>query len=367
MPADTLTYSPDIDAVTGPSPERAPAKPAKKHGLKKKALILTVGGVLAKVGIGVGVYWFMQGASYVSTDNAYVGAATAQVNAQTSGQLMEVLVDDTQMVRAGDVLVRIDPADAALVREKAVADYDRTRQRVAQYFAQEAASEAQVAARRADLDRASLDYARRRELATTGAVSTEELSASRTAFEAAQANLAAAQQSLEAQRVLTRGRTIDDHPETAMARAALETADLALARTVVTAPIDGVVTQRRAQVGQRIDPGQSLMSIAPIADAYVDANFKEGQLGKVRIGQPVELTSDLYGHEVVYHGVVEGLSGGTGSAFAVIPAQNATGNWIKVVQRVPVRVSLDPTELAAHPLRVGLSMEAKIDVSNPEH
>ena len=167
-----------------------------------------------------------------------------------------------------------------------------------------------------------------------------------------------------AQAALVRDVGVNDHPETVAARAALEKAKLDLARTVIRAPIDGVVGQRKAQVGQSVQPGQSLMSVTPIAQAYVDANFKEGQLGHVRIGQPVTLTSDLYGDDVVYHGRVAGLGGGTGSAFAVIPAQNATGNWIKVVQRLPVRVALDPKELAAHPLRVGLSMEATIDLDS---
>src|SRR6185295_8035792 len=271
---------------------------------------------------------------------------------------------DTQLVHKGDILATIDPADARLAEQKAEADYARTTQRVAQYYAQEAASEAQVRARQADFDRAGLDYSRRRELATTGAISEEELTSSRTAYDTARANLAAAQQSLEAQRVLTRGWSVETHPETEMARAALDTANLNLGRTTIRAPIDGVVTQRRAQVGQRIDPGQPLMSIAPIADAYVDANFKEGQLGQVQIGQKVELKSDLYGDAVKFHGAVQGLGGGTGSAFAIIPAQNATGNWIKVVQRVPVRIALEPKELTAHPLRVGLSMQATIDISN---
>jgi membrane fusion protein (multidrug efflux system) len=366
MPADDMNFKLDQAAAReAPATEivesTPPAKAKPKHSMKRKALLLFLGGTIAKVGLGFGAYWWFEGQHKVTTDNAYVGASTAQINSQTSGQILDVLVEETQTVRKGEVLAIIDPADARLVARKAEADYARTVQRVSQYYAQEAASEAQVRVRQADFDRAELDYTRRRELASTGAISEEELSASRTAFDAARANLAAARQSLEAQRVLTRGWKVEDHPETDVARAALDTATLNLERTVIRAPIDGIVTQKRAEIGQRIDPGQPMMSIAPIANAYVDANFKEGQLGKVKIGQPVELTSDLYGDHVKYHGVVEGLSGGTGSAFAVIPAQNATGNWIKVVQRVPVRVSLDRQELAEHPLRVGMSMEATID------
>ncbi len=237
-------------------------------------------------------------------------------------------------------------------------------QRVHQYYAQEASSAAQVSARSADLARAEADYNRRRALAATGAVSQEELTATRSAYDAARANLTAAQQNLEAQRALTHGADVDNHPESASARATLDTARLSLERTTIRAPIDGVVVQRSAQVGQRIDPGQPLMRITPLAQAYVDANFKEGELGHVRIGQPVTLHADLYGDDVTYHGRVAGIGGGTGSAFAIIPAQNATGNWIKVVQRVPVRVALDPRELTQHPLRVGLSMQATIDISN---
>jgi membrane fusion protein (multidrug efflux system) len=364
MPADTTTFvienNPALDAG---APVDAPTRKADKPKgyRKRKLLLLSLGGVVAKVGIGFGVYWFLDGQHYVTTDNAYVGASTAQINSQTSGQILNVLADDTDAVRAGDVLAMIDPADAHLAAQEAEADYRRTLQRVQQYFAQEAAAVAQVNARKADFDRANVDYERRKELASTGAVSEEEVSATRTALDAARANLVAAQQNLQSARALTQGVDVDRHPETDVARAAWDSALLNLDRTTIVAPVDGIVTQRQAQIGQRIDPGQPLMSIAPVQSAWVDANFKEGQLGNVRVGQEVEMTSDMYGHDVVFHGRVEGIGGGTGSAFAVIPAQNATGNWIKVVQRVPVRISLDPAELAAHPLRVGLSMEAKID------
>lgn len=329
---------------------------------RRKVLLLGFAGILAKIALGAGAYWFFDGSHYVTTDNAYVGASIAQINAQVAGQIAEVRVEDTQFVRRGDILAIIDPQDATLNVARAEADYQRALQRVEQYFALEASASAQVQLRRAELARAETDYSRRRTLADSGAVSGDELTATLAAFEAARANLAAAEENLEAQRALTRGTDAERHPEALSARAALDTARLALERTIIRAPIDGVITQRGVQVGQRIEIGQSLMVVAPVQDAYVDANFKEGQLDRVRIGQPVELTSDLYGEDVVYHGRVEGLGGGTGSAFAVIPAQNATGNWIRVVQRVPVRVSLDPTELAEHPLRVGLSMEARINV-----
>ncbi|MGE0829345.1 MAG: HlyD family efflux transporter periplasmic adaptor subunit [Hyphomonadaceae bacterium] len=340
-------------------------KPARKMSKKRKALLFGAAGLLAKIVIGAGAVWVYEASHYVSTDNAYVDATTAQINSQVAGQVRDVRVADTQQVRAGDVLAVIDPEDARLNVARAEADYRRTMQRVRQYYAQDASAAAQVIARQADLARAEAEYARRRALAQTGAVSGEELTATRSAYESARANLAAAQENLEAQRALTRGTSTETHPEVASARAALDTARLALERTVIRAPVAGVVTQLNVQVGQRIEISQPLMIVAPLQQAYVDANFKEGQLGRVRPGQPVELHADLYGDDVTYHGRVEGLGGGTGSAFAVIPAQNATGNWIRVVQRVPVRISLDPAELTAHPLRVGLSMQARIDVREP--
>jgi membrane fusion protein (multidrug efflux system) len=367
----TTSYEGEALAIDSPASYgdgealRADEEKAAKMKKRRKLLLYGAAGLLAKIAVGFAIHHAVVGSHYVSTDNAYVDASTAQINAQVSGQILEIRVADTQNVRAGDILAVIDPADAQLNLARAEADYRRTLQRVRQYYAQEASAAAQVRARQADLARAETDYARRRTLAQSGAVSGEELTATRAAYDAARANLVASNESLEAQRVLTRGQTVENHPETVAARATVQTAQLALDRTIIRAPIDGVVTQLNAQIGQRIEISQPLMIVAPLQDAYVNANFKEGQLGRVQIGQPVELTSDLYGADVVYHGTVAGLDGGTGSAFAVIPAQNATGNWIRVVQRVPVRVELDPAELAEHPLRVGLSMEARIDVREP--
>jgi membrane fusion protein (multidrug efflux system) len=338
--------------------EQAVDRRRKRH---RKLALFEVAAVVAAAAAGAGVQWKLVGARYATTDNAYVGAQTAQINSQVSGPVLEVRVADTEAVRKGDVLAVIDPADAELAVARAEADYQKALQRIRQYQAQEGSAAAQVRVRQAEAARAATDYDRRRRLAETGAISKEELTQAQAAYDAARANLAAAGQQLAAQRALTQGTGVVDHPEARAARAAWDTARLALSRTVIRAPIDGVVVQRKVQVGQRVDPGQPLMTVAPIGEAYVDANFKENQLGDVRVGQPVELTSDLYGGKTVFHGRVTGLGGGTGSAFAVIPAQNATGNWIKVVQRVPVRIALDPRELVAHPLRVGLSMEARID------
>jgi membrane fusion protein (multidrug efflux system) len=342
--------------------EAAPAKPARGTKLRKRLLAGLAAGVLLS-GAGYGAYHTLVASHYVTTDDAYVDAQVAQINSQVTGPIAKVAVDDTQMVHKGDVLVVIDPSDARIALARAQADYQHTLQRVSQYYAQRAAAAATVTARETDASRTAEDYGRRVTLSESGAISREQLSTARAAAAAAVANLAAARETLQAQAELVRGVGVADHPETLAARAALEKAKLDLSRTVIRAPIDGIIAQRKAQVGQTVQPGQTLMTVTPIAQAYVDANFKEGQLKHVAVGQPVEVTSDLYGSRIVYHGKVAGMGGGTGSAFAIIPAQNATGNWIKVVQRVPVRVALDPAEMAAHPLRVGLSMTATIDTA----
>ena len=337
-------------------------KPANAK-LRKK-LMIGLALAVASAGLAYAGYYVLVASNYVTTDNAYVGASVAQINSQVSGPLARVAVDDTQQVHKGDVLVVIDDSDAKIALASAQADYQHALQRVSQYYAQRDAAAATVQARLSDVERTGEDYDRRKNLAELGAISREQLSTARTAAEAATANLTAARGSLQAQSELVKGVGIANHPETVAARAALEKAQLDLSRTVIRAPIDGIVAQRKAQVGQSVQPGQALMTVTPIAQAYVDANFKEGQLSDVRVGQGVTLTSDLYGGKVVFHGKVAGMGGGTGSAFAVIPAQNATGNWIKVVQRVPVRIALEPNELTAHPLRVGLSMTATVDTQS---
>jgi len=350
------------------APTRAPINTQAKEVAKAKGnnklrtrLLIGLGGLAVLSALAYGGYAYLVAGRYVTTDNAYVGADVAQINSQVSGPIAQVAVSDTRTVHKGDVLVVIDPADAQLKLASAEADYRHTLQRVSQYYSQRSAAAATVVARQSDVSRTAGDYARRQVLSQSGAISREQLATAQTAAEAASANLTAAREQLDAQEELIKGFTVANHPETLAAKAAVEKAKLDLSRTIIRAPIDGVVAQRKAQVGQSVQPGQALMTVSPIGQAYVDANFKEGQLGKVQVGQPVSLTSDLYGSHLTYHGHVAGMGGGTGSAFAIIPAQNATGNWIKVVQRVPVRIALDAKELAAHPLRVGLSMNATID------
>ena len=342
----------------------AQARPSRKTSLRRRLLAGLAASVLLS-GLGYGAYDVLVASRHVSTDDAYVGAQVAQINSEISGPVQQVMVDDTQEVHKGDVLVVIDPADARLALATAEANYRRTERLVSQYYAQRAVAAANVAAQETAVARTSEDYERRERLAESGAFSLEQVSTARTTADAARANLVAARETLQAQTEMVKGVDVNDHPETLAARAALDKARLDLSRTVIRAPMDGIVSQRKAQIGQNVQPGQALMTITPIAQAYVDANFKEGQLDKVRVGQPSELTSDLYGGKIVYHGRVAGIGGGTGSAFAVIPAQNATGNWIKVVQRLPVRIALDSRELKAHPLRVGLSMTATIDTGAP--
>jgi len=365
-------------------PIRTPDKTAKR-----KKLFLALGAAVTVIG---GSYALLSDGDHVITDNAYVNADVAQVTPLVAGPVGSVAVVNTQTVKRGDILVRLDDTDARIALAKAEAEWQRVRRQYGQVIANGDALSAQVRAgdagvdnARAQLDvataaftKAKIDLDRRQRLADSGAVSGEELTIVRNAYAAAQGNLAQARAGLAqanaarasaegshaANDALVAGTTIDTNPDVAAAKAKLDQARVDLARTVIRAPIDGVVTNRQVQIGQRVAPGNPVMTIVPVSTVYVDANFKEGQLGQVRPGQPVELTSDLYGSKVVYHGKVAGFSGGTGSAFSLIPAQNATGNWIKVVQRLPVRVTLDPKELAANPLRVGLSMEASVDVSD---
>lgn len=357
----------------------------------RKKLLGGIAGAVLLAGAGYGGWYALVGSHHIDTDNAYVGADTASVTPMVAAQVLRVAVSDTQSVRKGDVLVQLDDSDARIALNQAEADLAKARRQYGQTSATSAALAAQVDARNADIararaqlvsaqadyEKARVDLARRQHLAPNGAVSGEELSSATNGFASAKAALelaragvaqasstkGAASGELAANNALISGTTAATAPEVLAAQAKVAQAQLDLQRTVIRAPIDGVVTRRNVQVGQRVAPGAALMLIVPVDQLYVDANFKEGQLTRVKVGQPVSLTSDLYGSGVTYHGKVVGLSGGTGGAFALIPAQNATGNWIKVVQRLPVRVALDPKELRAHPLRVGLSMDAEIDIS----
>jgi membrane fusion protein (multidrug efflux system) len=382
-------------ALNADAPEKAPVEPQTEakspaeNRAKRKKLFLILGVVVVVIALLVGIWYFLTQAGRVGTDNAYVGADTAQVTPLVAGAVKEVRVGGTQVVHKGDILVVIDDADAQVDVATAKAALFAAQQKYGQAAANVGAARAKVDARAADiaqararvadsaaqLERTRVDLARREALVGSGAVSGEELSSARAAYAAAkadrdlavagikiaQATRTSALSDVAATEALTRGTDISTTPDVASARARLEKAQLDLSRTVIRAPIDGVVTNRQVQVGQRIAAGTPIMTLVPLSAVYVDANFKESQFKRIKLGQPVELTSDFYGSDVIYHGRVTGYAGGTGAAFSLIPAQNATGNWIKVVQRLPVRVTLDAGELRDHPLRVGLSMEARID------
>jgi membrane fusion protein (multidrug efflux system) len=322
--------------------------------------------ILAVVAAAGALAWLTQiylvGRYYESTDDAYISSDLVQITSQLPGTVIAVNVDDTQSVERGQVLAVLDPADAQVAINGAEAQLARAVRNVRGLFAQRDQLQAQIAQRVADLKRVQSDLDRRQGLLADGAVSGEELSHSHDAVAVARAAFDAAREQLNATEVQIQGTTIKTHPQVLDAEAAVRNAALALRRTQLCAPVSGVIARRSVQVGQRVAAGSPLMALVPLDDVWVDANFKEVQLRSMRVGQPVTLHADLYGGGVDYHGRLAGLSAGSGSAFALLPAQNASGNWIKVVQRIPVRITLDPQELKAHPLRVGLSMSAKVDV-----
>ena len=345
------------------TPQQPAPQPATNNGKRKLMMTLLVIVILIAA-VAYGLYYFLVARFHEDTDDAYVSGNVVQITPQVTGTVIAVNADDTQVVKAGDPLVVLDPADARVALEQAEANLAQTVRQVRGLFADDNQYQAQVELRQADLSRAQDDLKRRLTVAQTGAVSQEEISHARDAVKSAQAAVDAAQQQLASNRALTANTSIANHPNVLAAAAKVRDAYLNHARNVLPAPVTGYVAKRSVQVGQRVSPGTPLMAIVPLHDVWVDANFKEVQLKHMHIGQPVELTADVYGSSVPYHGKVVGFSAGTGSAFSLLPAQNATGNWIKVVQRLPVRVALDPQELDKHPLRIGLSMQADVNIKD---
>jgi membrane fusion protein (multidrug efflux system) len=356
------------------------ATPAPRGNPKRRKALVALATGVAVVGLAWGAYEWLVASHYENTDNAYVQGNVIQITPQVGGTVMSILADDTDFVKAGQPLVKLDPADAKVALEQAEAALGQTVRQVRTLYANNGSLAAQVALREADVAKAQSEVARatddlnrRAGLVGNGAVSREELnhaqaqlSAARSAMAAAQAGVVGAREQLASNQAMTSGTNVEEHPQVQAAAARVREAWLAQQRAVLVAPVDGYVARRTVQLGQRIAAGAPLMSIVPLNQVWVDANFKEVQLRKLRLGQPVKLTADVYGKKVEYKGTVAGLGVGTGAAFSLLPAQNATGNWIKVVQRVPVRVALDATELSQHPLRVGLSMEATVDVSKQD-
>jgi membrane fusion protein, multidrug efflux system len=342
------------NATAAPQDDRA-------QKAKRKRWLAIAAAAFAVVGIAYGAYWALVLRYAESTDDAYVSGNVVQITPQISGTVVSIGADDTQYVKAGQVLVQLDQADAKVALDQAEAQLARTVRDVRGLYSTSSQLQATVAMRQSDLDRANDDLVRRERLSSSGAISREELQHAREAVDSAKSALRASEEQLAANRARVDRTTIEDHPDVRNAAAHWRDAYLAYARTSLPAPVAGFVAKRAVQLGQRVSPGSALMAIVPLDQVWVDANFKEAQLATMRLGQRVTLTADIYGGRVKYRGKVAGFGAGTGSAFAVLPAQNATGNWIKIVQRVPVRIAIDPQDLAAHPLQIGLSMQVEVD------
>jgi membrane fusion protein (multidrug efflux system) len=338
----------------------APARASSRRG----PALLALGAVVAIAGIAWFAYDFILNANIVSTNDAYVSGDVVQVTSEVNGTVIALHADDTQAVKLGQSLIELDPADAAIAMQSAEAGLAQAVRSVNALLAQADQLRAQIQAREADANRAADDARRRGALIATGAVSREDFAHAQDSSTAQVAALAAARAQLDQTMAQIGTTPVAQHPDVLAAEAKLRNAALALRRTRIVAPIDGQVARRTVQVGQRVESGTPLMAVVPLQDVWVDANFKEVQLQRMRVGQPVKISTDIYGGKVTFHGKVAGLSAGSGSAFALLPAQNATGNWIKIVQRVPVRILLDPAELKANPLRVGLSTTVDVDVSD---
>ena len=360
-------------AVAAPVAVSVPRNPRKQWLLRLTGLVVVLGAAY-------GVYDWMANSHYEETDNAYVQGNIVQIAPQTAGTVQAIMADDTDYVQEGQILLRLDPADAKLAFDQAKATLAQAVRQVRTLYVNNGSFSAQIAQRQAevakaknDVLRAQNDLKRRQALSGNGAVSKEELSHAQSQVDAAQAALNAAQaavntarEQLASNQSLTDGLNIQEHPNVQAAAAKVREAYLALQRTELVSPVSGVVGKRSVQVGQRVAPGNALMTVVPMKQLWVEANFKENQLRNLRIGQPAKMTADLYGKKVEFKGTIAGLGVGTGAAFSLLPAQNATGNWIKVVQRVPVRIALDAEQLNEHPLRVGLSMVVDVDIQQQD-
>ncbi|MGK8196343.1 HlyD family secretion protein [Burkholderia cepacia] len=348
----------NLHTAAPPAALNDPALDARRATRRKRFIVffaVVLVAALARI-----AYWLLSDRYYEDTDDAYVAGSIVQVAAQIPGSVTDVVVADTQAVRAGQTLVKLDDTEASVAFAQAKAQLAQAVRQVANAKISNTMYVEAVNARRADLSLAQRAFAARSG-ASVEIVAPEELARARAAVAGAQANLAAAQAQLDAARALGTRLPVDENPAVVQAAAQFKLAYRNLKRTTIVAPVDGTIGQRSVQVGQQVGPGVPLMSIVQLNRLWIEANFKEGQIRHMRIGQPVEVVSDLYGSRVTYRGRVQGFSAGTGSAFSMLPSQNAAGNWIKVVQRVPVVIALEPRDLAAHPLRVGLSMRATVD------
>jgi len=339
---------------------------AADAGSKRRKWISIVVAVFLVGAIGYGLYYALVLNHHESTDDAYVNGNVVQITSQVAGTVVKIDADDTDFVTAGKVLVRLDTADSRVALAQAESQLAKTVRQVRNLYATSSQMQAAVAQHDAELSKAQDDLNRRERLISSGAVSGEEIQHARDALRGAEAASNAARQQLAAQQALVDRTTVEDHPDVKAAAAKVREAYLAYSRTEIPAPVAGYVAKRTVQLGQRVAAGAPLMAVVTLDDVWVYANFKESQLRGMRVGQPAEVTADLYGNKLKYHGRIAGFGAGTGGAFALLPAQNASGNWIKIVQRVPVRVALDREELKSHPLQVGLSMQVKVDTAGQE-
>lgn len=342
--------------------ETDPANTPRKRNGRRKWYLLALTLVFVAIAVGYGLYYFLVAQFYASTDDAYVGGNRIMLTPQIAGTVVSIHADDTDLVRAGETVVRLDATSPKIQLQKASARLADTVRQVHQLYAQVAEQKATIKARKNTLEQARRDYERDKRLIKVHGVTQQAFERSRSNYQENQARLAAAHHRLAELQAQTRGTTLRNHPKVKAAEADLRQAYLNVQRTEVPAPVTGYVAQRDVQLGQKVDPSKPMLSIVPMADMWVDANFKETDLASMRIGQPATVTTDFYGSNVVYHGHVAGISPGTGAAFELLPPQNATGNWIKVVRRVPVRIDLDNKELQKHPLRLGLSTEVTVNL-----
>ncbi|RYY77361.1 MAG: HlyD family efflux transporter periplasmic adaptor subunit [Gammaproteobacteria bacterium] len=328
--------------------------------------MLVVGAVVLLGVIAYTAYYFLHSRYFEETDDAYVASDMVQINSEVSGTVISVGVDNTQQVTRGQTLIELDPADAQIAVAAAEAELARSVRNVRALFSRSSGLKSVINARQIALQSARNDLQRRMKVAAEGGVSAEELQHSKDQVAQLEAALATSSEELETNNAQVENTTIANHPQVLSAAASLRQASLALKRTRIVAPVSGAVARRNVEIGSRIAAGTPLLAVVPLENAWVDANFKEVQLEHMRVGQPVEVHSDMYGKDVTYHGKIAGLGAGSGAAFALLPPQNASGNWIKIVQRVPVRIALDPKELAKNPLRLGLSMHVEVDMHNTD-
>jgi membrane fusion protein (multidrug efflux system) len=346
-----MTDTPSTAPAKGPSRSRRPA-------------LLALAAVVVIAGAGWAFYDFVLNAHIVSTDDAYVSGDVVQITSKINGTVIALHADDTQAVKPGDLLIQLDPAEASISMESAEAGLAQAVRSVKSLQAQADQLRAQIDAREADVRRAQDDAHRRAALIATGAVSREDFNHAQDSSSSQEASLVAARAQLEQVLAQLGTTSVAANPDVLSAAAKLRSAALAMRRTRIEAPTEGIVARRNVQTGQHVESGTPLMAVVPLDDVWIDANFKEVQLQNMRVGQPVTVSTDIYGGKVTYHGTVAGLAAGSGNAFALLPPQNATGNWIKIVQRVPVRILLDPKELRTNPLRVGLSTTVDVDVAD---